>query len=236
MQILDTLNGTQGWTLFEGCWIASAIGATGDGIYIAPGVQSIVHVNGGTIFNHARDGIRSDSSAVTLRVKGPLIRSCAGIGVNQTVGNSNVFVDAPIASCGTDCSSYVSRVAAVNSNIMLGQPPGYADGMLQLWNGGYIRYDAANTRFLIYANNTQSAIIDDVNGGQVSAGRFAVGGNQYLGMSGANPIVNFDTSDYLLYDTTNNQFKFFIGGTCVASLDSSGNLRCLGTVTPSVVP
>ncbi len=42
--------------------------------------------------------------------------------------------------------------------------------------------------------------------------------------------------DYLWYDVATSKMKFNHGSTTVWSLDASGNLRTLGTVTPSVTP
>lgn len=56
-------------------------------------------------------------------------------------------------------------------------------------------------------------------------------------VSGGNAITNFDTSDYILYDRTNNIFCFYVGGVLKATIDSSGlfsgalNASQLGTGT-----
>jgi hypothetical protein len=52
----------------------------------------------------------------------------------------------------------------------------------------------------------------------------------YAGYSGSNPILAFDSNDYLAYDRTNNGYNFYIGGTSELSLTSTA-ATFGGTVT-----
>ncbi len=80
--LADRLAGSNSWIQLSGTWLAS--GAT-DGIYVEPGVKWTVSVQGGTIFNFKRDGIRNESELTRLFVNGTVIRNNEGFGVNSVV-------------------------------------------------------------------------------------------------------------------------------------------------------
>jgi hypothetical protein len=49
-----------------------------------------------------------------------------------------------------------------------------------------------------------------------------------LGKTSGNPLVGFDSTDYLLYDRTSNLFEFFVGGVEKLRLDGNGKLTGAG--------
>jgi hypothetical protein len=58
---------------------------------------------------------------------------------------------------------------------------------------------------------TQRLVIN--NQGVIDLKPGPITSNFYLGNTGANPIINFDSTDYLAYDRTSNSYAFYIGGT-----------------------
>jgi hypothetical protein len=63
----------------------------------------------------------------------------------------------------------------------------------------------------------------------ITAAALKIDSTAYLAFSGANPILNFDGNDFVLYNRTTNIYSFYIGGTVVATLDSAG------TFTPTAI-
>ena len=72
-----------------------------------------------------------------------------------------------------------------------------------------------------------------LSGASTFSGAIRRDGNFYLDLSGATPVVNFDSNDWISFDRTANKYYFNIGGTAVASIDASGNLKVLGNITAS---
>jgi len=86
----------------------------------------------------------------------------------------------------------------------------------------------------IASGNVQTASgVNVVVGGLVTVGDALFA----LSIAGGNlPTLQFDTGDLLQYDRAANKLYVTIGGTRVASIDSSGNMRLAGTLTQSVTP
>ncbi|MGV3771025.1 MAG: gp53-like domain-containing protein [Sphingobium phenoxybenzoativorans] len=61
--------------------------------------------------------------------------------------------------------------------------------------------------------------------GDTFAGRIGRDANYYLDFSGANPIINFDSFDYLTYDRADNSFRVNIGGYAQATITGNGWLN-----------
>lgn len=102
--------------------------------------------------------------------------------------------------------------------------------------GDYLAYDRGNNLYAFYIGSNQRAALN-ASGFSV-AGVVYPGGdaNFFIGMASGNPRITLDSGDYIEYDRASNQFNFVIGSTRVASLNSAGNLRTLGTITQSVTP
>jgi hypothetical protein len=85
--LADGMAGPNSWLQLSGTWVAS--GAT-DGLYVAPGVQWTVSVQGGTIFNFKRDGVRNESAATAITINGAVIRHNRGWGVNNLAQSGDI--------------------------------------------------------------------------------------------------------------------------------------------------
>jgi hypothetical protein len=91
-----------------------------------------------------------------------------------------------------------------------------------------------------------SVLGTNIVGLATSGGAFATG--LRLGTQGASAVLpavaadgqklSFDASDghYLQYRSSTQRLYYVVGGTDRWSVDASGNMRCAGTVTPSVTP
>lgn len=66
--------------------------------------------------------------------------------------------------------------------------------------------------------------------GTITAPSHRVDGNFYIGLSGGQPLVNFDDNDYILYNRADNQYLFHVAGRIVMRLDPNGNLRVRGNI------
>ncbi|GJE45640.1 hypothetical protein AEGHOMDF_4840 [Methylobacterium soli] len=76
----DAKAGPASWTQFTGSWVASE--AT-DGVLVAQGVRSTLVVQGGSIFNFKRDGIRNESQNASVFVSQTIFRFNKGRGINN---------------------------------------------------------------------------------------------------------------------------------------------------------
>lgn len=105
---------------------------------------------------------------------------------------------------------------------------------------GYVGFFRANGQRAGYLGHIHDAsndmqYINDVGGwhtfnSPVNAPRFDLGTSFYISKSGANPIINMDVDDYILYDRAANSFNFVINGSTCMILSSSGDLRVRGNV------
>ena len=76
--LADTLANPEAFIQFSQVWVASGVA---DGIHVKSGVQYIIAVNGGTIFNFKGDGLNSNCSVCQIIIDGTVVRSNAGVGV-----------------------------------------------------------------------------------------------------------------------------------------------------------
>ncbi len=91
--------------------------------------------------------------------------------------------------------------------------------------GGNLQaYSALDTRGLI-----------PVTSGPATVNAVTMTAGQVIDFNGG-AALDSAPGDYLWYDVATSKMKFNHGSTTVWSLDASGNLRTLGTVTPSVAP
>jgi phage baseplate assembly protein gpV len=99
-------------------------------------------------------------------------------------------------------------------------------------SGDYLQYTRANNTLTFNVAGSAVVTMSAAGGGTLSVGD----GNNAWGINGGMPTLQFDVGDYLQYDRAANKFNFFVGGTKVASIDGSGNMRLLGTLTQSTTP
>ena len=67
--------------------------------------------------------------------------------------------------------------------------------------------------------------------GTVTANSFGIAANSYFGFSGSDPIVNFDSNDFIRYSNAANTYEFISGGVARLFIDSAGNVG-IGTTNP----
>jgi hypothetical protein len=102
-------------------------------------------------------------------------------------------------------------------------------------SGDNLTYDRTLNRFLFNIANATQAYVETGNARFIGRVEFANDGNFNV-QTTPHPIMTFDANDYLQYDRTANKYNFYIGGTKVASIDGSGNMKLLGTLTQSTAP
>jgi hypothetical protein len=80
-------------------------------------------------------------------------------------------------------------------------------------------YESTDTEVLVVRRANDSGDVFNVN---TTNSQVEFGDNTfYTKILGGNPVLNFDTNDYISFNRSTNLYDFVIGGTSVASLDSS---------------
>ena len=93
LQVTDTRANAAAWLQLAGTWLASG---PGDGLFLAPGVNWTVSLQGGTVFNFKRDGIHNEAEGATILVNGTVLRYNGRFGVwNTPSSRSFTFQSAP---------------------------------------------------------------------------------------------------------------------------------------------
>lgn len=102
------------------------------------------------------------------------------------------------------------------------------DGIVDFDAGDYLYYSRSTDTFLFNIGGTTKATID--SGGVMNVTQLALDGQFYQTVASGthNPLINFDSNDYLAYDRTANLFAFNVGGILRASIDGSGNIAAGG--------
>jgi hypothetical protein len=86
--------------------------------------------------------------------------------------------------------------------------------------------------------NTYNFVIGGTVQASVGSTFITIAGDANMGLAkvGSDLAIRFDTNDYLYYSRSSNKLFLVIGGTNVASIDASGNMKLLGTLTQSTTP
>ena len=58
--------------------------------------------------------------------------------------------------------------------------------------------------------------------GTATASTFSIDNNFYYNLSSGNPFINFDATDYMIFDRANNEFYFAIGNSIRGTVNSTG--------------
>lgn len=82
--------------------------------------------------------------------------------------------------------------------------------------------EAAASQAVSASVTAQSSITSLLNGSQVFSGAISRDSQFYLNLSASNPVVNFDSNDYIYFDRTSNVVSVVIGGTTSVYVNSSG--------------
>lgn len=103
--------------------------------------------------------------------------------------------------------------------------------------GDYLYYDRSLNRYNFVVGSAVKAYIGS-NGDFASTGAIYVNtdNNFSLDIPSGNPTINLDSGDKIYFNRSANKFYFYIGGVNVASIDASGNMKLLGTLTQSTTP
>jgi len=149
------------------------------------------------------------------------------------IGASNA-----ILNWDTNDSFYFDRTANAASVLIGGAVVATIDASKINANGlqvsGNNVWHAGNLTPSNYALLSGAAFTGGITGTTATfSGAIKRDANLYIDLSGSNPVLNFDSNDWISYDRTANKYYFNIGGTAVASIDASGNLKVLGNITAS---
>ena len=90
----------------------------------------------------------------------------------------------------------------------------------------------AGIKFSVTLAGTQTERMRITSAGAIDLKPGSITGNFYLNASSGNPVINFDTNDYLLYDRTANAFNHFIGSTNI--LQATATTTTAPTFTSTV--
>lgn len=96
------------------------------------------------------------------------------------------------------------------------------DGILDFDTGDYLYYSRSTDTFLFNIGGATKATLD--SGGVLSATRLALDGQFYQAIASSthNPLINFDSNDYLAYDRTGNVYTFNIAGSSALNVTTTG--------------
>ena len=107
------------------------------------------------------------------------------------------------------------------------------DGILDFDSGDCLYYSRSSDSFLFNIGGEAKAKIDSQ--GVMSAAKLAVDGQFYqtIANSTHNPLINFDSNDYLAYDRTGNVYTFNIAGSSACNVAATG-LTANGLSAPTI--
>lgn len=72
------------------------------------------------------------------------------------------------------------------------------------------------------ANSAQTTVTNLLNGTQIFTGGIYRDPQYYLTLKGSNPVVNFDSSDYLLFNRADSTFSFILAGQSRYHISTTG--------------
>jgi hypothetical protein len=137
--------------------------------------------------------------------------------------HANYMNQVGTSTAGTIYTRIVNTSSAANSATTLSLDPGnngygVRDAQIKAVNNG------SNQINLEFYTSDAAAPVKRLRIDQTGTLDFTPGtitGYFYLGALGANPSINFDANDYLVYDRTGNRYNFFINGVNELSLSSA---------------
>jgi hypothetical protein len=118
----------------------------------------------------------------------------------------------------------VDQLENINSTVISSTQWGYLGAMDQgiittsdvQFNTGVI--DSTSTTALVVRKNNSGATVFRVD---TSSGNIYLGASEFYGQDTTNPLLNFDTNDYLEYDRTANEYRFRVGGTSALEINAN---------------
>lgn len=83
----------------------------------------------------------------------------------------------------------------------------------------YLLYGRSSNFLELVIGSTRRALVDTDG---IQAAKMRIDSNFYSTLSGPAPIINFDSSDYISYDRTGNEYNFFVGGVKKLGITTDG--------------
>jgi len=174
----------------------------------AANVTGVVAIaNGGTGQNNASDAFNALSPITTT---GDLI---VGSGTNAAtrlaIGTAGLFLKSTGATAVWDTAP--GGVTSVNVT-----SPVTNTGTSLAPIIGVNASDANTANYLVQRNAS-----GNFTAGTITATQYTIDANYNLALSSSNPVISFDSNDFLSYDRTANQYNFQIGGSGAFALNST---------------
>ena len=174
----------------------------------AGNVSGIVAIaNGGTGQNNASDAFNALSPITTA---GDLI---VGSGTNSAtrlaIGTAGLFLKSTGATAVWDTAPGGVNSVGVTS-------PVTNTGTSSAPVIGVNASDANTANYLV-----QRDASGNFTAGTITATQYTIDANYNLALSSSNPVISFDSNDFLSYDRTANQYNFQIGGSGVLALNAT---------------
>jgi predicted nucleotide-binding protein (sugar kinase/HSP70/actin superfamily) len=150
--------------------------------------------------------------------------------VTGTVDGRDVSVDGTaldnlVTTIGLSAltTAEVDQLENINSTVISSTQWGYLGAMDQdiattsnvQFNMGVI--DSTSTTALVVRKNNSGATVFRVD---TSSGNIYLGANSFYTQDTTNPLINFDTNDYLEYDKTENEYRFKIGNASIFEINA----------------
>lgn len=133
-------------------------------------------------------------------------------------GGATVTGGLSVSGTATVSGATVWTQGTLTNLNQLANGPGYLAGITSSNVTGALGYTPANAA------------------GQTFTGDIKRDANFYMGFTGANPQLVFDNTDGFVFDRTANKLMFYIGGSAVWSVDSTGTMRVSGNVIGGTTP
>jgi hypothetical protein len=174
----------------------------------AANVTGLVAIaNGGTGQNNASDAFNALSPITTA---GDLI---VGSGTNAAtrlaIGTAGLFLKSTGATAVWDTAPGGVNSVGVTSPV---KDTGTSSAPVIGVNAS----DANTANYLV-----QRDASGNFTAGTITATQYTIDANYYLTLSSSNPVISFDSNDFLSYDRTANQYNFQIGGSGVLALNAT---------------
>jgi hypothetical protein len=216
---------------------------TYDGIYVSSPDFTLI---GG------RSGQGGFFNAVTQRYGLVLTSACTNhlvTNLNARVGNmTGTISDAGGGGTILACPGYTANVLAGDlqttgdikrsSSFYMAMPSG--NPTIGFAPNTWLEYNNSGVKYTFYVGATNvfsfGSGTNTIHGDLQTDGAFKLSSTFYLAYSGSNSIVAFAANTWIEYNPSGQKYTFYIGGTSVMSVDSSGNVKARGTITPSTTP
>jgi len=180
--------------------------------------QSALQLNNGTnnvsLIMHGTGNAGANANLAELTSSG-----AGGMKIGVAAGSYETFSAAdvrvfPAGTLNTVFSALGVTFAFLDAAFYASQTTG--NPVLNFDTSDYFQYDRTNNAHQFYVGGTFIGSFSLAFGLRVADNNF------YLYKPGVNPIINFDTNDFLQYDRTSNKFQFAIAGIEVANFSASG--------------